>query len=91
MLNLMEIYYAVLRGFGEEAAEKAYSATGKYAVEFEDEDVKIGMRKRLELRRKSVNLSYADALGYVVSLRLKVRFLTGDGAFKGLENVEFVK
>ncbi len=87
----METYYAVLRDYGEAAAEKAYSATAKYTVEFGDEDVKDGMKRRLELRRKKLDLSYVDALGYTVSLRLRVKFLTGDDAFKDLENVEFVK
>jgi len=91
VLNLMETYYAVLRDYGEVAAEKAYSATAKYAVEFRDEDVKDGMKKRLALRKKRLDLSYADALGYAVSLRLRLKFLTGDEAFKDLENVEFVK
>jgi len=60
-------------------------------VEFGDEDVKDGMRRRLELRKKKLELSYADAIGYAVSLRLMLMFLTGDDAFKNLEKVEFVK
>lgn len=87
----METYYAVLRDYGEAAADRAYSAAAKYSVEFDDEDVKRSMKKRLELRRKKLNLSYADALGYILSFKLKVRFLTGDNAFKDLDNVELVK
>lgn len=87
----MEIYYAALSRFGEGAAEKAYSATGKYAVEFDDSDIKLAMKKRMDLRRRKIDLSYADALGYTVSLRLRVKFLTGDSAFRELENVEFVR
>ncbi len=87
----METYYAVLRDHGEVAANRAYSATAKYVVEFEDDDLKSAMRKRLELRRKKLNLSYADALGYILSFKLKIRFLTGDDAFKDLDDVEFVK
>jgi len=49
------------------------------------------MKRRLELRKKKLDLSYADAIGYAVSLRLMLMFLTGDEAFKNLENVEFVK
>jgi hypothetical protein len=60
-------------------------------VDFGDEDVKDGMKRRLDLRKKKVDLSYADALGYAVSLRLMHQFLTGNDAFKNLENVEFVK
>jgi predicted nucleic acid-binding protein len=91
VLNLMEIYYGVLKDYGEADAEQAYSANAKYAVEFGDDDVKDAMKRRLALRGKKLNLSYADALGYSVSLRLRVKFLTGDEAFEELENVEYVK
>ena len=87
----MEIYYGVLKDYGEAEAEKAYSAAGKYLVEFDEEDVKEAMRRRLQLRRKKLNLSYADSLGYTVALRLGVRFLTGDEEFQSLDNIEYVK
>ncbi len=87
----MEIYYGILKDYSEADAEEAYSANAKYAVEFGDDDVKDAMKRRLMLRRKKLNLSYADALGYTVSLRLKAKFLTGDQAFEDLENVEYVK
>ena len=60
-------------------------------MEFGDDDVKDGMKRRLELRKKKLDLSYADAIGYAVSLRLMLMFLTGDDAFKNLEKVEFVR
>ena len=53
--------------------------------------MKDGMKRRLELRKRRLDLSYADALGYAVSLRLRLKFLTGDDAFKNLDNVEFVR
>ena len=87
----MEIYFAVLKDYGEAAAEQAYSASAKYEIEFGDDDVKEGIKRRLALRKKKLNLSYADALGYTVALRLKAKFLTGDEAFEKLENVEYVK
>ena len=39
---------------------------------------------------KKFDLSYADCLGYVISKKLNIRFLTGDKQFKDLPNVEFV-
>ena len=87
----MEIYYAILKDYGEREAEKAYSAAGKYLVEFDEDDVKEAMRRRLQLRRKKLNLSYADALGYTVAIRLGARFLTGDKEFETLDNVEYLK
>ena len=87
----MEIYYAILKDYGEAEAEKAYSAAGKYLVEFDEEDVKEAMRRRLQFRRKRLNLSYEDALGYTVAIRLGARFLTGDKEFETLDNVEYLK
>lgn len=91
VLNLMEIYFALLREHGEEAAEEGYSASSRFLCEFGDEDIKGAMRLRLNLRNRGLNLSYSDALGYQLSMRLKVRFLTGDLVFKELENVEYVR
>ena len=92
ILNLMEIYYAMLRDYGESDAAKAYSSASTYKVEFDDRDAQEAMKKRLGLRqRKRLDLSYADSLGYHLSLKHKIKFLTGDTAFKELENVEYVK
>ena len=91
VLNLMEIYYALLREHGEKAAEEGHSASSKFLCEFGDEDIKGAMKLRLNLRNRGLNVSYADALGYELSMKLKVRFLTGDLVFKGLENVEYVR
>ena len=43
------------------------------------------------LQNKKLDLSYVDALGYIVAKRHNVLFLTGDDAFEKLPNVEFVK
>jgi len=91
ILNLMEIYYALLKQHGEEAAEEGYSASSKFIYGFDDDDVKEAMKLRLNLQNRGLNVSYADALGYHLSMKLKVRFLTGDLIFKGLENVEYVR
>jgi hypothetical protein len=61
-------------------------------MEFDDSDIRRAMKLRLELRRKKrLDLSYADALGYFLSLKHGIKFLTGDPEFKNLENVEFVE
>ena len=91
ILNLMEIYYALLKQYGEEAAEEGYSASSKFICEFGDDDAKEAMKLRLNLQNRGLNVSYADALGYHLSMKLKVKFLTGDLIFKGLENVEYVR
>ena len=91
ILNLMEIYYALLKQHGEAAAEEGYSASSQFVYEFDDDDVKEAMKLRLNLQNRGLNVSCTDALGYHLSMKLKVKFLTGDLIFKGLENVEYVQ
>ena len=91
VLNLMEIYYALLKGHSEEAADEGFSASSKFLCDFDDADIKEAMKLRLNLRNRGLDISYADALGYQLSMKLKVKFLTGDRVFKGLENVEYVR
>jgi len=86
-LNLIEFYYAILRDFGEIEAKKHYFFYLPFAEEITDEVVFEAMRFRLERKK----LSYADCIGYVTAKRKGVKFLTGDVAFRELENVEFVR
>ncbi|MBN2420681.1 PIN domain-containing protein [Candidatus Woesearchaeota archaeon] len=37
------------------------------------------------------NLSMTDCISYIMSKRLKLKFLTGDKEFENMPNVEFVK
>lgn len=90
-LNLMELYFLVMRESGEDDADKAYATFRAFETGFDDEDVKEAMKVRLRLKAQKTHLSYADALGYQLSRKLKVKFLTGDDAFKDMPNVEFVK
>ena len=90
-LNLMECYYHLLHEHGERIANEYYDGSIHYTVEFSDIDIKSAMKLRLETRRKKKNLSYVDALGYVIAKRLDIKFLTGDKEFEDLPNVEFTK
>jgi hypothetical protein len=87
----MELYFHVLRDAGEESAENSYTQFKQFIVPLTDDDVKNAMKFRLRSRSKRLDISYADAVGYTLSKSKGVKFLTGDEAFKGLENVEFVK
>lgn len=86
-LNLIELYYAILRDFGEVEAKRHYVFYLPFAGEVTDEVVFEAMKFRLGHR----GLSYADCIGYTIAKREGAKFLTGDAAFKGLENVEFVR
>ena len=56
------------------------------------QDISLSIvKKALIIRSKNKKMSFADAVGYATALNLKIPFLTGDEAFKGLPGVEFVK
>lgn len=90
-LNLIEICYRTMELHGDEAATEVTTLFSKYAVDFGRIDILRSMKLRLKLKKEGRNISYADALGYYLALKNKLRFLTGDQEFKELDNVEFVK
>jgi predicted nucleic acid-binding protein len=92
VVNLTELYYLVLKERGDEKeADTALAAFGQFEVQVTNDDIKKGMRMRLGARARKADFSYADAIGYAMSGRLGMRYLTGDDAFKGLSDVEFVR
>jgi len=91
IMNLIELYFLVLREHGEKAAKDAYAVFRHYQAEIDDEDIRRGMKLRLRMKLDNIDLSYADAIGYVMAERLGARYLTGDDAFRTLPNVEFVR
>ena len=88
-LNLLEITYITFLNFGAKDAEKVYIRFKEFVVDVSDEVVIKAIEFRAQNKRKS--LSYADCLGYVFAKENNLIFLTGDDAFNGLLNVEFVK
>lgn len=88
-MNLMELYYSILTEQNKATAEDCYQSVLQYVQEITDEDVKNACHFR-ELNR-SKEVSYIDALGYSMAQNRHMKFLTGDKAFKGMENVEWVK
>lgn len=87
----MELYYKSLKDFGKESGDRFYSMFVTFVVDFDDETIKEAMEFRLEMRKNGIDLSYTDAIGYIVAKKNKVKFLTGDSEFKNLPNVKFVK
>ncbi len=90
-LNLIEICYRTIEVHGEEAAFQVVKLFAKYTIDFVSTDIVESMKLRLKLKQNGRNISYADAIGYYIALKNKLRFLTGDKEFKGLDGVEFVK
>ena len=89
--NLAELYYSLFSEFGEKIADDYYDYFLPHCVEPEDLTIKNAMKLRHEFKKKGKNVSYADCIGYQLSLDLKIKFLTGNREFKNLPNVEFVK
>jgi predicted nucleic acid-binding protein len=90
-LNLLEIYYRSLEVHGSKVALNIAETFSKYLMDFGLKEIADSMKLRLEFKREGKNLSYADALGYSLSRKKGLRFLTGDRAFKGLDGVEYLE
>jgi len=88
-LNLMELYYGLLRDHGKKVAEHYFDKLWTYAVDLDEHITKDAMEFRLANR--DLEMSYIDCMGYIFAVRNKIKFLTGDKAFKDLEGVEYVK
>lgn len=86
--NLAELYYALLRDFNTETAEKYVDIFADCTVEPSLAAIKIGME--LKLAHKSEKLSYIDCVGWATALEWEVPFLTGDEKFANKANVAFV-
>ncbi len=89
MLNLLELYYALIKDYNEKIADFYFKIFLNFVVAYNENVVKNAARFRFV--NKDKKLSYVDCLGYIMALENNVRFLTGDKGFKNMENVEFVK
>ncbi|HAB54132.1 MAG TPA: PIN domain nuclease [Ignavibacteriales bacterium] len=88
-LNLMELYYGLLRECDRKTADKYYDSLIKYVINIDDETIKQAMVFRY--LNKNKKLSYVDCIGYILAKKMGLKFLTGDKEFESMENVEFVK
>lgn len=88
-LNLFEVFYNVFGDLGEETAEKIFEQYSPSAVDYSNNVIKEAAKFRFG--RRSRNFSMTDCIGYIISKKLKIKFLTGDKEFQDMENVEFVK
>ena len=86
-LNLIELYYIVLKDFNEEKARIMYAKFKDCVINIKDEAIFDAMKLKL----KNKDLSYADCIGYILALKNDLKFLTGDQAFKDMKNVEYIK
>ena len=90
-LNLLEVYHRSLEQHGPRAASEILNTFSKYLVDFGLGDISGAMKVRLRLKRERRDLSYSDALGYFLSQKLGIKFLTGDSAFRSLGGIEYLE
>ncbi len=92
ILNLMEFYNSLLKETNQEIAETKFDKYLKVCINIDTKIIKESVEFRLRfIKETKFKISYVDAIGYIISKKLNIKFLTGDQAFKGLDNVEFVK
>ena len=89
IFNLSETYFVYLKKFGQKEADEIYEIAKGMVIPIDDDIIKEAMKFKLAHLKK--RFSFADCIGYMTALKLQAKFITGDYAFKGMENVEFVK
>ena len=89
IFNLVEIYWSTLQDSDEKTADQVYRRFRDCVVELPDDIIKAAVKFRKTNKQK--DLSYADCIGYIYSMKKSLVFLTGDKQFEDLQNVEFIK
>ena len=89
VLNLGEIYSLILRNHGKNSADEWFANSNFKLLEIKPEIILESVYFRFINKKK--NLSLVDCVGYILSLKNHLKFLTGDRQFEKLPNVGFVK
>lgn len=89
VLNIGEIYQIILRKKGKEAADNWLKGTNFKLLEITPEIITEAVYFRHS--NKKNDFSLPDAVGYNLSLKHNLKFLTGDRQFENMPNVEFAK
>jgi PIN domain-containing protein len=90
-LNVLEVYATLLRRLERAEARELCSGFLSLTVPVPGEVSLVAGEFRHLMRSKKRDCSYIDSWGYAAAQQLRVPFLTGDPAFRGIENVEFVR
>ena len=89
IFNLMEAHFYFLKKFGQTRSDEIYELIKPIIIKIDDSTLKeANSFKLLHLKKR---FSFADCIGYITALKINAKFVTGDYAFKGMENVGFVK
>jgi predicted nucleic acid-binding protein len=88
-LNLMELYYQLRFLYAQETAAHIINGLEEFSIPFTTETLIEAMEfRKLHSKKK---MSYVDCIGYAISQKHHIPFLTGDKEFKDMPNVLFVK
>ena len=87
-LHLFELFYNLRKEYESDYILPFFEELKNYCIDIDFSWIVDAAEFRM--KNKKFDLSYADYLGYVISKKLNIRFLTGDKQFKDLPNVEFV-
>ena len=79
----------MLREKGETEAKEVLDLYYPFAIDFDELVIEEAAKLKNQLNKR--NVSMTDCIGYVLSRRLGIKFLTGDKEFEDFEDVEFVK
>ncbi len=91
-LNVAEAYFVLLQRGQTDIADKLDQLLMEDAL-IPSKTALIGAcQTKLNLRKMvKKDVSFIDALGYHIAKSMRIKFLTGDDAFRKLKNVKFVK
>ena len=92
-LTVLEFYHKVFHRAGKEKADEALDIIlgNMKVIDLNLDLIKQSAMFRSQMLREKRELSYADCVNYIAAKGLRIKLLTGDNDFKGLDNVEFVK
>lgn len=89
ILNFAELYNIFLRDQGKQTANYWAKKLNFNLLEIDKDSMIKAVEFRFDNRKKDISLP--DSVGYILSFKNNIKFLTGDSKFKNLKNVEFVK
>jgi uncharacterized protein len=81
-LNLFELYHSLLKNNFPFLAESAFNTYYKFTIDFEEETIKEAVKMKLALNKRHISMT--DCIGYMISKKLGIKFLTGDKEFENM-------
>ena len=89
VLNIGELYQINLIKHGKNVADEWFTNSNFDILEISPEIIVEAVYFRFVNKKK--NMSLVDCVGYILSQKYNLKFLTGDAQFENISNVEFVK